>query len=108
MHNENAFKQGRGDYYGPDCGTCFAPGPRCLCKGLKAGQIHQAARRDESGYSADVRAAEKQTSRDEDERALASGEKTQEQLRRENGAFFGMRVRINYGGAKSLAGRSGE
>lgn len=51
----------------------------------------------------DERAREKQKSRDEDEQALASGEKTQEQLRRENGHFSFLRVRINYAGARSLA-----
>lgn len=51
----------------------------------------------------DERAREKQESRDEDERTLASGEKTQEQLRRENGHFSFLRVRINYAGARSLA-----
>jgi hypothetical protein len=41
-----------------------------------------------------VRAAEKQASRDEDARALASGEKTREQLRAENSAFAFPRDRI--------------
>jgi hypothetical protein len=54
-------------------------------------------------HDRDERAREKQKSREEDERALASGEKTQEQLRRENGHFSFLRVRINYAGAKSLA-----
>jgi len=40
------------------------------------------------------RAKEKQASRDEDARALASGEKTREQLNRENGAFCFPRERI--------------
>lgn len=35
----------------------------------------------------DKRDQEKQRSRDEDERALATGEKSREQLRRENGKF---------------------
>lgn len=40
------------------------------------------------------RAREKQASRDADEQALASGEKTREQLRIENGAFAFPRERI--------------
>jgi hypothetical protein len=38
-------------------------------------------------FDPEQRAREKQASRDEDARALASGEKSREQLRRENGAF---------------------
>lgn len=41
-----------------------------------------------------VRAQEKAASREEDARALASGEKSQEQLRAENGAFAFPRDRI--------------
>jgi len=48
------------------------------------------------------RALEKQRSRDEDARALASGEKTREQLRRENGIFAFPRVRVSLRGAKPL------
>lgn len=40
------------------------------------------------------RAREKQASRDEDARAIASGEKTVEQVRRENGAFAFPRDRV--------------
>ncbi len=47
-------------------------------------------------YDPKKRAAEKEASRDEDERALESGEKTREQLKRENGIFHGMRFRIDY------------
>ncbi|MEZ4297218.1 MAG: hypothetical protein R3B70_19795 [Polyangiaceae bacterium] len=54
-------------------------------------------------YDPQERAREKQESREGDERALASGEKTQEDLRRENGHFSSLRVRVNYAGAKSLA-----
>lgn len=54
-------------------------------------------------YDPDERAREKQASRERDERDLATGEKTQEQLRHENGHFSSLRVRINYAGAKSLA-----
>ena len=43
-----------------------------------------------------ARAAAKQASRDADERALESGEKTREQLRRENGhfSFIGLRIKL--------------
>lgn len=40
------------------------------------------------------RAREKQRARDEDARALADGTKTKEQLRRENGVFYGVKVRL--------------
>ena len=45
------------------------------------------------------RAAEKQASRDEDARALAAGEKTQDHLRRENGVFSQFRSRPDFAGA---------
>lgn len=48
------------------------------------------------------RAREKQRSREEDLRALASGEKSREQLRRENGIFAFPNVRISLRGAKPL------
>ena len=41
-----------------------------------------------------TREQEKRASRDADERAMASGEKTREQLQRENGAFCFPRDRI--------------
>lgn len=44
-------------------------------------------------YDPSERASEKQRSRDEDARRLASGEVTQEELRRENGIFYGLKVR---------------
>jgi hypothetical protein len=44
----------------------------------------------------------KQLSRDEDARALASGEKSREDLRRENGHFAFPRVRINFEESKPL------
>jgi len=46
-------------------------------------------------YDAKQRALEKQLSREADERALASGEKTREQLRDENGAFAFPRERVH-------------
>lgn len=48
------------------------------------------------------RKAEKQRSRDEDRRALESGQKSQEQLRRENGLFSGVKVRVEFDKAKAL------
>jgi hypothetical protein len=48
------------------------------------------------------RAREKQLSREEDARALASGEKSREQLQRENGHFVFPSVRISARGAKPL------
>jgi hypothetical protein len=48
------------------------------------------------------RAREKQRSRDEDGRALASGEKSQAQLRRENGHFAFPDVFIDLRGTKPL------
>jgi hypothetical protein len=48
------------------------------------------------------RAREKQRSRDEDARALASGEKSREELRRENSHFVFPNVRVSLRGAKPL------
>jgi hypothetical protein len=48
------------------------------------------------------RAREKQASREEDARALAAGEKTREQLKRENGHFVFPRVEISARGSKPL------
>lgn len=48
------------------------------------------------------RAREKQLSRDEDARALASGEKSRKELQRENGHFAFPNVRISTRGAKPL------
>jgi hypothetical protein len=45
-------------------------------------------------FDPEERAREKQASRDEDARALASGEKNREQLKRENGAFSFPRERL--------------
>jgi hypothetical protein len=42
-----------------------------------------------------ARAKEKQLSREADERAIASGEKSQNQIRRENGFFAFPKVRIH-------------
>lgn len=43
-----------------------------------------------------ARAAEKQRARDDDERKLASGEKTREALRQENVGFATVRVRPDF------------
>jgi hypothetical protein len=45
---------------------------------------------------------EKQASRDADERDLASGRKSREQLSRENGLFHGRRWIVDLGSAKRL------
>lgn len=50
-----------------------------------------------------ARAAEKSASREADERALATGEKTREDLRRENAAFAFPRDRVNLTFPKSYA-----
>lgn len=57
-----------------------------------------------SSYNVGVngRVQEKALSREADERALARGEKSAEQLRRENGHFAGMKVRVDFKRAKSL------
>jgi hypothetical protein len=48
------------------------------------------------------RAREKQLSRDADAHALASGEKSRDELRRENGHFAFRNVRVTLRGAKPL------
>jgi hypothetical protein len=48
------------------------------------------------------RKAEKQRSRDEDQWALESGQKSREQLRQENGLFSGVKVRVEFDKAKAL------
>ena len=48
------------------------------------------------------RKAEKQKAREEDQRALDSGEKSREDLHRENSLFYGVRVRILWDKAKHL------
>lgn len=47
-------------------------------------------------FDPEQRAREKQASRERDEADLASGRKTREQLRRENGVFAFPRVRIDF------------
>jgi hypothetical protein len=48
------------------------------------------------------RAREKQRSREDDARALATGEKSGEQLKQENGHFAFAKVRVTLRGAKPL------
>jgi len=50
-------------------------------------------------FDPEIRAAEKRASREADEAALASGAKSREVLRRENGAFALLRVRPDFGAA---------
>ncbi len=52
-------------------------------------------------YSAEERAAEKQASRDADARALASGNKSGEQLAEENGLLWGVDARIDFSEIRS-------
>ncbi len=54
-----------------------------------------------TAFSASERALEKQRSRGADVRALESGAKSRDDLRRENGAFAFPRVRVNYDSAVS-------
>jgi len=42
-------------------------------------------------------------SRDEDRRALESGQKSREQLRQENGLFSDMKVRVEFDKARALS-----
>jgi len=58
--------------------------------------------KDPERFDSKERAREKQISRDEDARALASGEKSHADLRRENGHFVFPRVHVSFRGAKSL------
>jgi hypothetical protein len=51
-----------------------------------------------ASYQPAVRAREKQAAREADARALASGEKSPEELRRERGAFAFPHVRIDLDG----------
>ena len=53
-------------------------------------------------FNPNERAQEKQRSRDKDARALASGEKSREELRRENSHFAFPNVRVSLRGAKPL------
>src|ERR1700691_2409647 len=53
-------------------------------------------------FDPEERAREKQRSREEDARALASGEKSPEQLQRENGHFTFANARISLRGTKPL------
>lgn len=55
-----------------------------------------------ASYSPEERAREKQRSRDEDARALAAGEKSREDLRRENGAIGLVKCRVRLDKAARL------
>lgn len=52
-------------------------------------------------FNSTERAAEKQASRDEDAAALKSGEKSSEELRRENAAFAFPRLRMSLRNARA-------
>lgn len=53
-------------------------------------------------FDPEERAREKQRSREEDARAVASGAKSREELRRENGHFVFRKVRVSLRGSKPL------
>ncbi len=57
---------------------------------------------DNEPFDPKARAREKQRSREDDARALASGAKTREQLRKENGLVLARNVRISLRGTKPL------
>jgi len=73
----------------------------CLHDGHESRIFYPMARELER-FDPKERAREKQLSREEDARALASGEKSREQLQRENGHFVFPNVRISARGAKPL------
>jgi hypothetical protein len=58
---------------------------------------------DDKCFDPHARAEEKERSREEDRLALERGEKTLDELRRENGAFAFPHVRVDLDGAESLA-----
>jgi hypothetical protein len=58
--------------------------------------------KDAERHDPQERAREKQRSREDDASALASGEKSRDELRRENGHFVFARVRVSARGAKPL------
>lgn len=53
-------------------------------------------------FDPEERAREKQRSREEDARAVASGAKSRDELRRENGRFAFRKVRVSLRGSKPL------
>jgi hypothetical protein len=69
---------------------------------MRRGRLIFLCRMSEERFDPKERARQKRASRDEDARALASGEKTREQLKRENGHFVFPRVRISARGSKPL------
>lgn len=54
-------------------------------------------------YDPARRAREKQASRDDDQRAIATGEKTAEEVRQENARFVFPWVRLDFSATKRLA-----
>jgi hypothetical protein len=65
-------------------------------------RILYAMAKESDRFDQQERAREKQLSRDADARALASGEKSRDELRRENGHFAFRNVRVTLRGAKPL------
>jgi len=88
----------------PGHGEPAPPHPRCSAKGSEEG----AARNDRGGGCHGVgvlpaRLLLRRRSRDEDRRALESGQKSREQLRQENGLFSDMKVRVEFDKARALS-----
>jgi hypothetical protein len=79
---------------GSNSGACLHDGHESRIFYLMAQELER--------FDPKERAREKQRSREEDARALASGEKSREQLQRENGHFVFPNVRISARGAKPL------
>ena len=53
-------------------------------------------------YDPAERAREKQASREQNEQEVLSGQKSREQIHRENAHFSTLKIRVNFAGAKSL------
>jgi hypothetical protein len=66
------------------------------------GRILWVVAKEPERFNPKERAREKQRSREEDARALASGEKSPEDLQRENGHFSFPNARISLRGSKPL------
>jgi hypothetical protein len=74
--------------------SVLSPRAREILARVRAHRARQEEPEPEETFDPVARAAEKQASRDDDARALASGEKSRAQLKAENGAFAFPRERI--------------
>jgi hypothetical protein len=77
-------------------------GARVRLHDVRGGRILFGVAKDPEPLDPAERAREKQRSREEDARALASGLKSRSRLRRENGVFVFRNVRVSLRGSKSL------